>query len=66
MERFVAIYLGSATALAQWKATDDRKRKEQETAGMDAHRALLTRLVRVYCTGEQPANSIMVLGETFR
>ena len=36
MKRFVAIYLGSATALAQWKATDDRKRKEQEKAGMDA------------------------------
>ena len=36
MERFVAIYLASATALAQWKATDDQKRKEQEKAGMDA------------------------------
>ena len=36
MKRFVAIYLGSATALAQWKATDDQKRKEQEKAGMDA------------------------------
>ena len=35
MKRFVAIYLGSATALAQWKATDDQKRKEQEKAGMD-------------------------------
>ena len=36
MKRFVAIYLGSATALAQWKATDDQKRQEQEKAGMDA------------------------------
>ena len=36
MNRFVAIYLGSATALAKWKATDDQKRKEQEQAGMDA------------------------------
>jgi YCII-related domain len=36
MKRFVAIYLGSASALAQWKATDDGKRKEQEKAGMDA------------------------------
>jgi hypothetical protein len=36
MKRFVAIYLGSASALAQWKATDDQKRKEQEKAGMDA------------------------------
>ena len=32
MKRFVAIYLGSATALAQWKATDDQKRKELEKA----------------------------------
>ena len=36
MKRFVAIYLGSATALAKWKATDDQERKEQEKAGMDA------------------------------
>ena len=36
MKRFVAIYLGSATALAQWKATDDQKRRELERAGMDA------------------------------
>jgi hypothetical protein len=36
MKKFVAIYLGSATALAQWKATDDQKRKEQEKAGMHA------------------------------
>ena len=36
MKRFVAIYLGSATALAKWKATDDQERKEQEKAGMEA------------------------------
>ena len=36
MKRFVAIYLGAATALAKWKATDDQERKEQEKAGMDA------------------------------
>jgi hypothetical protein len=35
MKRFVAIYLGSATALAQWKATDDQKRQEQEKAGIE-------------------------------
>jgi hypothetical protein len=35
MKRFVAIYLGSASALAKWKATEDQKRKEQEKAGMD-------------------------------
>jgi hypothetical protein len=36
MKKFLAIYLGSASALAQWKATDDQKRKEQEKAGMEA------------------------------
>lgn len=36
MKRFVATYLGSVTALAQWKATDDQKRKEHEKAGIDA------------------------------
>lgn len=36
MKRFLAIYLGSAIALAKWKATDDQKGKEQEQAGMDA------------------------------
>jgi hypothetical protein len=36
MKRFVAIYLASASALAQWKATDDQKRKEQEKVGIDA------------------------------
>ena len=35
MKRFLAIYLGSASALAQWKATDEHKRKEQEKGGMD-------------------------------
>ena len=33
MKKFVAIYLGSATALAQWKATDDQK----EGAGEGRH-----------------------------
>jgi hypothetical protein len=37
MKRFLAIYLGSASALAQWKATDEHKRKEQEQAGMDGY-----------------------------
>lgn len=35
MKKFVAIYLGSASALAQWKATDEKQRKEREKAGMD-------------------------------
>ena len=35
MKKFVAIYLGSAAGLAQWKATDEQKRKEQEKAGME-------------------------------
>ena len=35
MKKFVAIYLGSAEGLAEWKATDDEKRKEREKAGME-------------------------------
>jgi hypothetical protein len=35
MKKFVAIYLGSAEGLAEWKATDDEKRKEQEKAGIE-------------------------------
>jgi hypothetical protein len=35
MKKFVAIYLGSAEGLAEWKATDDKKRKEREKAGME-------------------------------
>jgi len=35
MKKFVAIYLGSAEGLAEWKATDDETRKEREKAGME-------------------------------
>jgi hypothetical protein len=35
MKKFVAIYLGSAEGLEEWKATDDEKRKEREKAGME-------------------------------
>jgi hypothetical protein len=35
MKKFMAIYLGSAAGLAEWKATDDEKRKEREKAGME-------------------------------
>ena len=35
MKKFVAIYLGSAEGLAEWKATNDEMRKEREKAGMD-------------------------------
>ena len=35
MKKFVAIYLGSAEGLAQWKATEDEQRKKQEKAGME-------------------------------
>ncbi len=34
MKNFLAIYLGSAAAMAQWKATGEQKRKERERAGM--------------------------------
>ena len=33
MKKFVAIYLGSAEGLAEWKATNDEKRKEREQSG---------------------------------
>ena len=35
MKKFVAIYLGSAEGLAEWKATDEERRKEREKAGME-------------------------------
>ncbi len=35
MKKFVAIYLGSAEALAQYRATEEKIRKEQEKAGMN-------------------------------
>jgi hypothetical protein len=34
MKQFVAIYLGSESAMAKWQATDEQKRKERERAGM--------------------------------
>ena len=36
MKKFLAIYTGSASALATWKAMDDKKRKQQEEAGKQA------------------------------
>ena len=35
MKKFVAIYLGSAERFAEWKATDEGKRKGREKAGME-------------------------------
>ena len=35
MKKFVAIYLGSAEGLAEWKATDDEEKKKREKAGME-------------------------------
>jgi hypothetical protein len=36
MKNFLAIYLGSATAMAKWKEMDEAQRKEREKAGMQA------------------------------
>jgi hypothetical protein len=36
MKKFLAIYLGSASNLAKWKAMDEGERKRREKAGMDA------------------------------
>ena len=38
MKKFMAVYMGSmsGTAMAQWKALDEKTRKERESAGMSA------------------------------
>jgi hypothetical protein len=36
MKKFLAIYLGSASAMEKWKKMDDDKRKPLEKAGMEA------------------------------
>ncbi|OGZ45531.1 MAG: hypothetical protein A3C84_04215 [Candidatus Ryanbacteria bacterium RIFCSPHIGHO2_02_FULL_48_12] len=36
MKKFLAIYLGSANAMARWRAADEETRKAQEKAGMEA------------------------------
>ena len=35
MKKFVAIFLAPPKRLAEWKATNDEKRKEREKAGME-------------------------------
>lgn len=35
MKNFLAIYLGSAAARAQWEMLDEQKRREREKAGMN-------------------------------
>jgi hypothetical protein len=35
MKKFLAIYLGSAEEIAEWKAADESTRKEKEKVGMD-------------------------------
>ncbi len=36
MKKFLAIYMGSASAIAEWKKLDEEKRKQREVAGMEA------------------------------
>jgi hypothetical protein len=36
MKKFVAIYTGSASAIAKWKTMDEEKRTQQEKAGKEA------------------------------
>jgi hypothetical protein len=36
MKKFLAIYMGSASGVAEWKNMDEDNRKRQETAGMEA------------------------------
>ncbi|MEO8187990.1 MAG: hypothetical protein ABI580_11575 [Burkholderiaceae bacterium] len=36
MKNFLATYMGSASAIAEWKKMDEDKRKQREAAGMEA------------------------------
>ena len=36
MKKFLAVYMGSASAIAEWKKMDEDKRKQREAAGMEA------------------------------
>ena len=36
MKKFVAIYIGTASAIEKWKAMDEAQRKEREQSGMKA------------------------------
>jgi hypothetical protein len=36
MKKFVAVFMGSADAMAKWKAMDEAKRKQAEKAGKEA------------------------------
>jgi hypothetical protein len=36
MKKFLATYVGSASAFDKWKLMDEAKRKQQETAGKEA------------------------------
>ena len=38
MKKFLAIYLGSASNLAKWKAMDEAERKQREQDGIEAWR----------------------------
>jgi hypothetical protein len=36
MKRFLAVYIGAASGMEEWKRLDEAKRKEREAAGMKA------------------------------
>jgi hypothetical protein len=36
MKKFLAIYLGSASAMAKWKTMDEAERNDREKAGKEA------------------------------
>jgi len=36
VKKFLAVYLGSTSSMAKWKAMDEAKRKQSEKAGMEA------------------------------
>jgi hypothetical protein len=61
MKKFLAIYLGTAEALANWRAAaDDEKKKERERAGMEAWKNWATTNAKAIVDGGTP------LGKTKR
>lgn len=60
MKKFMAIYLGSASAMARWQDTDEHERKEREKAGMSGWMKWMKENEKVLVDGGSP------LGKTKR
>jgi hypothetical protein len=60
MKKFLAIFLGSASGMAKWKAMDEAKRKQLEKAGMEAWQKWVSTNEKAIVDGGSP------LGKTKR